>query len=240
MKGIHIGTSGWHYKHWHDVFYPAEIQDESMLRYYCGNFKTVEINNSFYHLPKSKTLKAWHTAVPDGFVFAVKASRYITHMKKLKNCSEPVKKFLNRVETLRDKMGPVVFQLPPRWSKNPERLEEFLSIFPSNHRFAFEFRDGSWFASEIYDLLAEYNAAFCIYDFNRRSSPREITADFVYLRLHGPDGAYRGSYSASYLSELAGEIKGWAEGNREVFCYFDNDQKGYAAENARQLQALIA
>jgi uncharacterized protein YecE (DUF72 family) len=238
-KKIHIGTSGWHYDHWQGPFYPESIPKEEFLAYYCERFHTVEINNTFYQMPEKKTLSNWKETVPQDFIFSVKASRYITHMKKLKDPSQPVNKFLNRVDTIKDRLGPILFQLPPRWHCNPERLINFLDKLPSGYRYTFEFRDPTWFKEEIYDILRDNNAAFCMYDFNGRLSPKIITSDFIYIRLHGPDGKYSGQYSEQALAEWVGAFSQWLKKGEEIFCYFDNDEKGYAVQNAIELRKML-
>lgn len=236
---IHIGTSGWHYEHWEGPFYPPDISSSEYLSFYAAHLKSVEINNSFYHLPKKDTFEQWSKTVPQGFLFAVKASRYITHMKKLKDPQEPVANFLEPVQALGDRLGPLLFQLPPRWRANSERLETFLEILPDGIRAAFEFRDPSWFDERVYTALEEHNAAFCIYEFDRRISPKKITADFIYVRLHGPEGAYQGSYSTQELSGWAGAFSTWSSQGKEIYCYFDNDQAGYAVQNALELKDML-
>lgn len=238
-RPVHIGTSGWHYKHWKGPFYPEDMSTDEFLGHYVREFDTVEINNSFYRLPGKETFAGWSEAVPKGFVFAVKGSRYITHMKKLKDPIEPVAALMDAASGLGTKLGPVLFQLPPRWRVNTERLESFLRTLPEGHRFAFEFRDHSWYDDRVYDLLNRYGAAFCIYDLSGELSPKVVTADFVYVRLHGPDGAYRGSYGEGALGSWAGDIVEWSRSGREVFCYFDNDEAGYAAANAARLRDMV-
>jgi len=239
-KSVHIGTSGWHYGHWDGPFYPDGMAKKDYLSYYARHFHTAEVNNTFYQVPPTKTFEHWKKTVPLHFLFAVKASRYITHMKKLKDPEKPVSKFLKRVEVLGDKLGPVLFQLPPRWRVNAERLETFLEILPSGFRYAFEFRDPSWFHPRVLELLKEKKAAFCIYDFDRHQSPKEVTAEFVYIRLHGPEGPYKGKYDSTALSGWAGAISSWARGKREIYCYFDNDQSGYAPQDAQALNQMLA
>ena len=235
---IHVGTSGWNYRHWAGPFYPEDLEQEQWLRFYAGRFSTVEINNTFYNLPQQSVFRKWREAVPEGFLFSVKASRYITHMKKLKEPQDSVRRFMDRAAGLEEKMGPVLFQLPPRWKVNPRRLESFLQELPEGRRYTFEFRDQSWFHPEIYDLLRAHGAAFCIYHLAGTLSPREVTADFVYVRLHGPGGAYRGSYDQETLSGWVGAFTAWERQGRDVYCYFDNDQRGYAARDALALQGM--
>jgi uncharacterized protein YecE (DUF72 family) len=236
---IHIGTSGWHYDHWKGPFYPDDMKTKEMLGFYAEHFHAAEINNSFYQLPSVKTLETWRETVPADFLFAVKASRYITHMKKLKDPEESVQKFLERVKTLGNRLGPILFQLPPKWKCNAARLKEFLERLPEELHYTFEFRDPSWFSKEVYNLLSKAKAAFCIYELAGTLSPKEVTADFVYIRLHGPKGAYEGSYDKRTLAGWAGALSTWAGQEKDVFCFFDNDQNGYAAKNARSLKEMI-
>jgi uncharacterized protein YecE (DUF72 family) len=232
---VYIGTSGWNYNHWRGPFYPKELPQKQWLAYYCERFSTVEINNSFYQLPSKSTLETWRKTVPASFTFSVKASRYITHMKKLKDPSDALTKFYNGIEILGERLGPILFQLPPGWHVNVERLESFLSMLSSDYRHTFEFRDESWFCDSVYDALEKYSAAFCIYHLEGRESPRKTTSDFVYLRLHGPDGAYEGSYDGRTLAGWSRMFTRWRKGRRDVYCYFDNDQNGYAAHDALKL-----
>jgi uncharacterized protein YecE (DUF72 family) len=210
-----------------------------MLPYYTRHFKAVEINNSFYRLPHEETLTEWRQTAPASFVFALKASRYITHMKKLKNPSETLPKLLKAASVLQSKLGPILFQLPPRWKVNPARLRDFLKSLPDKFGYAFEFRDPSWFDDRIYKALREAGAAFCIYDLAGRLSPKETTADFVYIRLHGPGEAYQGRYDTQTLAGWAGAIHTWHHQGKEVYCFFDNDQAGYAAQDALRLREMI-
>jgi uncharacterized protein YecE (DUF72 family) len=235
----YIGTSGWHYDHWVGAFYPQDLPDGAFLEYYADHFGTAEINNSFYRLPEKKTLVRWRDAVPEYFVFSLKASRYLTHMKKLKDPREPLERLFERVSVLGTKLGPILFQLPPRWRLNAERLEGVLKILPENHRYAFEFRDYSWFDGDVYGLLAKHRAAFCVYDLDGRTSPKEITADFAYVRLHGPDGPYRGRYGAKRLAGWADVFSTWLKEGLDVYCYFDNDEAAYATQDALRLQKMM-
>lgn len=236
--GAHIGTSGWHYDHWQGPFYPEGLRKGAFLAHYAERFDTAEINNSFYRLPEEKTLLRWRQYVPEGFVFSVKASRYLTHLKKLKDPREPLERLLDRVGVLGEMLGPILFQLPPRWRANSRRLGDFLEILPEGYRYAFELRDPSWFNDEIYGLLAERGVAFCVYDLGGMS-PMKTTADFVYVRLHGPDGPYRGRYGAERLGGWAETLSGWMEEGLDVYCYFDNDEVGYAVEDALLLRRMI-
>ncbi|HEX22045.1 MAG TPA: DUF72 domain-containing protein [Chromatiales bacterium] len=236
---FHVGTSGWAYPHWKGPFYPEDLPDRERLAYYARHFSCVEINNSFYRLPSEHNLASWRDSTPADFLFAVKASRYLTHMKKLKNPQAGLDTFFQRIDLLGDKLGPVLFQLPPRWRCNPGRLEAFLRILCGTHRHAFEFRDTSWINDAVLALLEQYGAAFCIYDLAGYRTPLHLTADFVYVRLHGPGDAYQGSYDERTLSDWAARIREWQASGLDVHCYFDNDQAGYAVDNARNLQALL-
>jgi uncharacterized protein YecE (DUF72 family) len=235
---IHIGTSGWVYKHWRGTFYPGDLKAADWFAYFTGRFSTVEINNSFYRLPEIKTFNTWRRSSPEDFIYAVKASRYLTHMKKLVVDKQGINKFLNRALHLEEKLGPVLFQLPPSFNINAERLETFLQALPEGLRYTFEFRDESWYDKEIYRLLEKYHAAFCIYELEYHQSPLEVTADFIYIRLHGPGKKYQGSYPDATLRKWARFCKKWQQKGKDIYVYFDNDQEGYAAFNALRLMEL--
>lgn len=236
---IHIGTSGWHYKHWVGPFYPQSLPKKEFLSYYTNHFHTVEINNTFYHLPSKETLEAWRKGTPKRFLFACKGSRFITHMKKLKDPEQSFQKFFEAIQVLGSKLGPILFQLPPRWKINLERLESFLKVLPKQHRFAFEFRDDSWFQQETYDLLRQYHAGLCVYHLAGRVAPIEVTANFVYIRLHGPGDSYQGEYGVKGLRPWATRCVAWVQSGIDVFCYFDNDEAGYAVKDALELRKLV-
>jgi len=236
---IWIGTSGWHYKHWKGTFYPEGLADSKQFDFYKKKFKTVELNNSFYMLPESETFDGWRDAAPKNFLFSVKMSRFITHMKKLNVGKNEINKFLNRAAHLGEKLGPVLFQLPPRWKKNVERFERLLNILPNGYRYTFEFRDHTWYDEEIYALLRKHNASFCIYELEYHTSPLEVTSELVYIRLHGPGKKYQGSYNKRTLKKWAERCRNWKKEGRDVFVYFDNDQKGYAAQNALDLSSEL-
>ena len=234
-----IGTSGWHYNHWKGPFYPEKISPGEMLFYYARTFHTVEINNSFYRLPAPETWSAWRESVPPGFLFSCKASRYITHLKKLKEPEVTLIRFLEAVNGLGSRLGPVLFQLPPRWRADPERLRDFIGHLPPVNRYAFEFRDPTWFQDRIFQVLSDAGCALCLSQIEGIQSPKEITADFVYIRLHGPGKAYQGRYGKKDLAGWAGAVSSWVRTGRDVFCYFDNDEKGYAPLNARELKNML-
>ena len=240
MSDLRIGTSGYHYKHWIGPFYPARTSPPGMLHYYAGRFDTLELNNSFYRLPTAEAFASWRDATPENFLFSVKASRFITHNKKLKDPENALHNLLPRAEHLGPKLGPVLFQLPPKWKVNLARLEALLEILPRQHRYAFEFREPSWITPDVMRTLRRFNAAFCIYELAGYHSPFEITGDFTYVRLHGPgEGKYQGNYSPATLRAWAGRIEQWAKRLTAIYVYFDNDQAGYAAKNALSLRDML-
>jgi uncharacterized protein YecE (DUF72 family) len=235
---IHIGISGWNYKHWKEKFYPEDIPQKKWFEYYYERYKTVELNNTFYRLPEIKTFDNWRKVSPDDFIFAVKASRYITHMKKLKD-KESLKEFLKRANHLKEKLGPVLFQLPPGWKFNEERFYSFLKMLPAKYKYTFEFRNETWWNAKVIEALKDNNIAYCIFEIGGKVSPEEITADFIYVRLHGPGAPYQGSYSKETLNKWAKFFRKWNKKGKEIWCYFDNDQDAYAAYNAKELRKIL-
>lgn len=236
---VHIGTSGWSYEHWKENFYPEKLKSNDWLKFYSTNFSTVEINTTFYHLPRDTTVKNWYAIVPDNFLFAVKASGYITHQKRLHDCKNSLRVFFSSIKALKNKIGPILFQLPPSFKINLERLTEFISHLSKKHEYVFEFRHKSWFVKETYDLLSKHKIALCITDLNGKLSPEEITSHFTYIRLHGPQKAYLGSYGLRKIKSWKRKIESWIAAETSVYCYFDNDEKGYAIQDAKILQTLF-
>jgi uncharacterized protein YecE (DUF72 family) len=236
---LHIGTSGWHYKHWVGSFYPPKTPASRMFEFYAKHFDTVELNNSFYKLPTVESFREWRDAAPRNFLFSVKASRFITHNLKLKNPQNALDNILSRADELGKKLGPVLFQLPPRWKRNVERLDEFLSVLPRYHRYVFEFREPTWHHEDVYSVLRKYNTAYCIHELAGFQTDMTITASFTYVRLHGPgEGKYEGSYTESQLQRWAHHVNEWRKTLKAVYIYFDNDQAGFAAANALRLKQL--
>ena len=235
MSQLRIGTSGWAYKDWKGPFYPPELRDAERLRFIAGRFDTCEINASFYRLPSEAAVAAWREQTPDGFVFAWKASRYITHNKKLKDVDDSIPLVFGRMAGLGDRFGPVLFQLPPSLKPDPERLGRFLDLLPKERRIAVEFRQPGWYAADILRLLADHGCALCVSDHHHAPAPFEATADFVYLRGHGPGGRYHGSYGDAQLDDWAGHIARWRGEGRDVYAYFDNDVKSAAPFDAARL-----
>jgi len=236
---VHVGTSGWHYKHWIGPFYPPDMRPPKMLRWYAERFDTVEINNSFYRLPAETAFETWCRETTPNFCFAVKASRYITHNRKLADPESAKEKFISLVEKLGHRLGPILFQLPPSWKVNAERLDQFLTALPRRYRYVFEFRNPTWNVAPVYEALRRHNAAYCIYELAGFQSPIEITADFTYVRLHGPGNKYQGDYSGKILRSWAKRIEAWRRELKHTFVYFDNDHAGFAPKNALELKHLI-
>jgi uncharacterized protein YecE (DUF72 family) len=240
MADIRIGTSGYHYKHWVGRYYPAGTRPAQMLEHYVRDFDTVELNNTFYQLPSESTFDNWRDATPADFLYAVKGSRFITHMIKLKDAERGLMNFLPRAQRLGERLGPILWQLPPGWNVNVERLEEFLTLLPREHRYTFELRNQTWITDEVYEVLQKYGAAFCIYELAGYQSPIEITTNWTYVRLHGPTHfKYQGSYSDEQLAEWASRIRGWSRKLKAVYVYFDNDDSAYAVKNALTLKRMV-
>jgi uncharacterized protein YecE (DUF72 family) len=240
MADIRIGTSGFHYKHWRGPFYPEKFPASKMLGHYLEHFDTVELNNSFYRLPTEDAFRCWRESTPDNFLFAVKVSRFITHNKKLKDPENALTNFLPRAEVLGPKLGPILFQLPPKWGVNLERLAALLELLPRAHRYTFEFRELSWLREDVNAVLRAHNAAFCIYELAGFHTDLTLTADWTYIRLHGPaSGKYQGSYSDDQLRAWSERLREWSVRLKAIYVYFDNDQAGYAAHNALTLNRFV-
>lgn len=237
---IRIGTSGYHYGHWRGRLYPADLPTTAWLPYFAGEFDTVELNATFYKLPTEAAIAGWYRQVPEGFVFAAKGSRFLTHLKKLKDTGTGLERYFAKVLGLRDKLGPVLWQLPPGWNADPERLARFLRALPRDLRHTFEFRDISWYIPEVYDTLEAHGAALCLFHTAGFQPPLHLTAPFVYLRMHGPGGLYQGSYSDGQLSTWADRIAAWSGQVEAIYVYFNNDTQGFAVDNARTLRRLVA
>ncbi len=233
---LHLGTSGYQYDHWRGVFYPEDLPKDEWFGRYAERFDSVEINNTFYQLPEAETFDDWRERAPEGFCYAVKFSRYGSHMKKLKDPEGTIGTFLERAERLEDRLGPILVQLPPHWGADPERLAAFLDAAPSAHRWAVEVRDPSWLCAAVFDVLRDHGAALCLHDMID-DHPRELTADWLYLRYHGED--YAGGYSPQRLSAEADRIAAWLDDGLDVFAYFNNDLGGHAVEDAGNLARYL-
>jgi uncharacterized protein YecE (DUF72 family) len=243
MSRLWIGTSGWTYKSWRGTFYPPDVPSRRYLQFYAGEFPTTEVNCSFYHLPRHQTYANWAEQVPEDFIFSVKASRFITHIKRLLDVEAAWQTFLERALLLGPRLGPILFQFPESFPKAPERLAEFLEIVNKNGsarlRTVFEFRHESWFSEETYRLLKRHGAALCIADSGRYPRKDVLTADWVYIRYHGRSRLFASNYSKAVLADEAKKIKRHLRNGSEVFVYFNNDARGYAVKNARTLRGLL-
>ncbi len=239
-EDLRIGTSGWIYPHWRGDYYPQDLPQKDWFGHYARDFDTVEINNTFYRLPEAKTFVHWGEVAPKGFLYTFKANRYITHLKRLKEPEASLEKFLDRIGGAGPALGPLLYQLPPRFPADSQRLENFLKALPRGLIHVFEFRDASWHSDEIRTLLQRYGIAFCIHDHGQSGgSPEWVTSGAVYLRFHGSsEASYSGSYSDRFLSGQAGKIAGWLSAGKKVFVYFNNDIGGHAVRNALTLKVL--
>jgi uncharacterized protein YecE (DUF72 family) len=239
-----IGTSGWTYASWKGIFYPADLPSRRYLEFYSREFSTTEVNYSFYHLPRPGTYEKWAAQVPAPFIFALKASRFITHVKRLADVNEAWATFVQNALSLGPHLGPVLLQFPPSFRPDRRKLAAFLKRAqepaPKSHsvRLAFEFRHESWFTEEVYALLRRHNAALCIADSPRYPRRNEVTADFVYVRFHGRTDLVASKYTEAELGEEAKRIKRYLRDGLDVYVYFNNDALGHAVANARTLQRL--
>ena len=236
---IQIGTSGWLYPHWSERFYPSNVASADRLAFYAERFSTVEVNSTFYRLPLAETIESWRSKTPNSFLFSCKISQFVSHRKKLREPGLTLPPFLERIRALGPKLGPILVQLPPRWHVNEARLTAFLNELPRDLRFAFEFRDRTWWTDEVFQLLRRHNAAFCHFDLGGTKSPPELTADFIYFRMHGPRQAYRGSYGDRVLQSLARSCLQWQAQGVDIYGYFDNDENAHAVRNAMRLKTLL-
>jgi uncharacterized protein YecE (DUF72 family) len=244
MAHVWIGTSGWAYEHWENgMFYPPKLPPGDFLPFFTSHFQTVEINYSYYQLPPRKTFETWRRAVPHGFTFAVKASRYLTHMKKLKDPAEPLERFLHNAGGLGRTFGPVLFQFPARWNVNLARLQEFMTalrVHPA-HRYAFEFRHKSWLRAEVYACLSENRAALCLPVGWGIPLDVQLTTDWAYVRFHG--GEQSPFFEDDELAAWARRIREWRERGIDSYSYFNNDMLWHgrpaAIDNARRLREMV-
>jgi uncharacterized protein YecE (DUF72 family) len=240
LARIWIGTSGWHYASWRGPFFPKTVRVKDHLRYYASQFDTTELNGVFYRTPTEEAVRGWREQTGDDFLFTWKASKFITHWKRLSDKSVNSLELLeSRLKLLGDKAGPILFQLPPQFEVNAERLASFLRLLSKKRRYAFEFRHASWYDTEVFALLKKANASLCLSDHHDAPTPWKRTADFVYVRGHGPGGRYAGHYSDQTLVEWAKKMKGWKRRGYDVFCYFDNDQKSAAPADAKRLKEMV-
>jgi uncharacterized protein YecE (DUF72 family) len=240
VANVKVGCSGFFYDHWRKNFYPEDLSRNRWLEYYCKHFLTVELNVTFYRLPEREAFSKWYLSTPEDFSFSLKGSRFITHVKKLKDCIEPIEAFFSRALLLKEKSGVILWQLPPTFNIDLERLKEFLEeVKPYHMRNAFEFRNKTWINKKVINLFEKENAAFCMADYPDFLNNLPLTADFVYIRRHGKDGSCASSYSTESLKNDAKCIKSCLRQKKDVFIYFNNDALGYAPKNAAELVTLI-
>jgi len=235
----YIGTSGWHYDHWQDRFYPKTLTKAKWLEFYASHFTTVELNNTFYRLPSETAFTTWHNSSPANFTFAVKVSRFITHIKRLKNSEEAVDNFITRAKILGEKLGPLLYQLPPNMHRNDEVLESFLSTLPQGMKHVFEFRHQSWLEDKVFEILHKHNIGFCVFDMPSVSCPLVATADFGYIRFHGSTGLYWSYYSDEELADWAKRLTNLARSLKAIYIYFNNDAEAFAVRNAITLRRYL-
>jgi uncharacterized protein YecE (DUF72 family) len=238
-RRVWIGCSGYAYKHWRGVFYPQGLRERDWLGYYASYFPTVELNNTHYMMPTESTFEGWRENSPPGFRFAVKASRFITHMKKLKDPQEPVDLLIERSRLLEPKLGPLLYQLPPRWRFNAERLQTFLDALPGGMDHTIEVREPSWLNPTFFEMLERHSVAYCIASLPQYETPLVATAPFAYLRFHGSKQMYYYFYPRDELASWRDRIVEFVQQGKVVYCYFNNDPEGWAVENARQLIDLV-
>lgn len=234
-----VGCSGWQYKHWKGDFYPADVPQTRWFEHYARTFDTVEINNSFYRLPERATFAAWARRAPLRFLFAVKASRFLTHMKKLKDPEEPVDRLFSRMRALGRHLGPVLYQLPPGWKVDVDRFRHFLEILPRDARHVMEFRDPSWYDREICRLMERHGVALCLHDMPGSATVRERVGPFVYVRFHGASSRYAGGYSEERLRDWAAWLNAQRDDGIDIYTYFNNDVGGHAPRDACTLRRVL-
>jgi uncharacterized protein YecE (DUF72 family) len=236
---IHIGCSGWVYKHWRGIFYPEGLAQKHWFDRYSEEFDTVEINASFYRVPLASTFDGWRQKAPDRFCYAVKVNRFITHMKKLLDVQQPLDDFVALARRLRHRLGPLLYQLPPGMKLDLDRLESFLKLVPRDLANVFEFRNEDWYVPELYELLDRHGASFCVHDMPGSKTERTATGRIAYVRFHGGEGKYWGRYSDQALLSWAEWILDQSRQGRSLWCYFNNDIHGHAIEDARALKSII-
>jgi uncharacterized protein YecE (DUF72 family) len=239
MTQYFIGTSGWHYDDWRGRFYPEKLPKTKWLEFFSNHFNTLELNNSFYHLPSEAAFHNWYHSSPPDFVFAVKVSRFVTHIKRLKDCADAIDNFMSRARLLKEKLGPLLYQLPPGLHRDDARLEAFLTKLPPDLKHAIEFRHQSWFTEEVFDMLRYNHVGFCVFDMPKLTSPLLATAGFAYVRFHGRQGLYSSRYTDAEMADWAKKINVLSKKLEAVYIYFNNDVSGYALENARTIREYL-
>ena len=244
---LRIGCSGWNYKSWKGRFYPDDMPASRWLQYYLSVFDTVEVNNTFYRLPEAETFAGWREQTPASFVMAVKASRFLTHMKRLRDPQEPLERLFSRARELGPRLGPVLYQLPANFHIDLRRLTTFLRALPlrpvprSRHilQHVMEFRHPSWYVDDTYELLEAYGVALCLHDKAGSEIAAPAIGPFTYIRFHGTNGYYHGSYDTSALTEWACRLTEQWRAGRDIYAYFNNDPEAIATRNARTLRSIV-
>lgn len=240
MPEIRIGCSGFNYRDWKENFYLPDLPQKKWLEYYCAVFNTVELNVTFYRLPLAKTFDKWHNETPEDFVFSLKGSRFITHIKRLLEPEESLELFFERALRLKEKLKVVLWQFSPGFKIDIERLQNFIKLLKKYHlRNTFEFRHESWITEKVIDLCKEHNVSICMADWPEFIDDLPVTSDFVYIRRHGKKGSYATCYSKAELKADAKRIKNYLEDGMDVFIYFNNDYHGYAPRNAKELIGIV-
>jgi uncharacterized protein YecE (DUF72 family) len=244
MEAPRIGCSGWNYASWRNTFYPKGLATTKWLEYYVQHFDTVELNNSFYRLPERDVFATWARRVPGDFLFAVKASRFLTHMKRLRDPEPPIERMLSRAEALGTRLGPILYQLPATLTRNQDLLATFLRALPPERsgcelRHVIEFRHDSWYVDDTFTLLERHGVALCLHDKHGSPISEPMVGPFVYVRFHGTSGMYRGSYGDESLQEWAIRLASAAAAGRPVFAYFNNDPEAVAVDNAGRLRQRV-
>jgi uncharacterized protein YecE (DUF72 family) len=240
VASIRIGCSGWQYRDWRGDFYPAGLAADRWLEHYAEQFDTVELNATFYRLPQARTFAAWSRRLPPGFAMAVKASRYLTHQKRLRDPAEPLARLWTRAEQLGPHLGPMLYQLPPRWHANLERLCGFLGALPAGRPQAIEFRDRAWNRPDVYGAIAAAGISLCLHDMpDSRPDPTPV-GPFAYVRFHGQDGSYGGRYPTRVLLGWASRLRDWRDAGLPSWVYFNNDIGGHAPRDAARLREMVA
>lgn len=239
MPGIHVGCSGWVYRHWRGGFYPEELPQTRWFHHYAERFDTVEINASFYRLPLAKTFDGWRGKAPPGFRYAVKVNRFITHSKKLLGCEEPLAEFIALARRLGPALGPLLYQLPPSLHRNDERLAPFLALLPPDLEHVVEFRHASWYSEEVLTLLDRHGVGFVAHDLAGLISPEWAAGRTAYVRFHGTGGKYWGRYSDEQIEQWADWLLQQQAAGRSAWAYFNNDIHGHALEDAQALHRAV-
>lgn len=237
---IRVGCSGWNYRDWRGRFYPDDLPASGWFAYYAQHFDTVEINNTFYRLPEEDVFREWRRQAPEDFLYAIKASRYLTHMKKLKDAAGPLDRITTRVRLLEQHCGPILYQLPPRWRYNRERIITFLDLLPRDLTHVLELRDESWYNDGLFELLEERGISYCAHDMQGLPPLKRAIGPIAYARFHGTTGRYTGSYGRERLAPWCDWLGEELDAGREIYAYFNNDYEARAIGDAMLLREMLS